>query len=229
MNTKKDTIGTALTALTCVAMLVSLYMAFLYAPREATMGDVQRIFYFHVPSAWLAFFAFFLVFVFSFAYLLRGGRRWDTLAAASAEIGVLFCTLVLVTGPIWARPVWGAWWTWDTRLTTTLVLWLIYVAYLMVRSFASDESRAARFGAVIGIAGFLDVPIVALAIQLWRTQHPGPAIFTGGLEPRMVLALVVCIVAFTFLFLYLAAFVANLRDMKRRVRDLEQTRDLEKE
>ena len=121
-----------------IMMLISAYMALVYAPTERTMGDVQRIFYFHVPAAWIAFFAFFLVFLFGVFHLAKRDKKWDHLAAASAEIGVLYCTLVLITGPIWAKPAWGIWWTWDARLTLTLVLWLIYVAYLMLRHYMAD-------------------------------------------------------------------------------------------
>jgi heme exporter protein C len=224
MNTKKDAIGTVLTALTLVAMVVSLYMALLYAPREATMGDVQRIFYFHVPSAWLAFFAFFLVFVFSFAYLVRSDRRWDTLAAVSAEIGVLFCTLVLITGPIWAKPVWGVWWTWDARLTLTLVLWLIYVAYLMLRHYMADPERRATFAAVLGVIGFIDVPLVYFSIRWWRTQHPQPVLAGGensGLEPHMLATLLVCLATFTLLFFTLLRLRLRLQALRDEVDALQ--------
>jgi len=210
-------------------MIASLALVFAYVPTEKDMGVIQRIFYFHVPVAWSSFLAFFLVFIFSILYLWKRNERYDFWAYACAEVGVVFTTLMLITGSIWARPVWGVWWTWDTRLTTALILWLIYVAYMMVRAFASDETRGARFGAVIGIAGFVDVPIVALAIQLWRTQHPGPTIFSGGLEPAMVLTLVVCLVTFTLLFLYLAAFTARLRQMRRAVQDVIQNSDMDKE
>jgi heme exporter protein C len=218
MNEKKGTAGVLLTAVTLVAMLVSLYMAFLYAPREATMGDVQRIFYFHVPAAWVAFFAFFLVFLFSLVYLFRTHKRWDTLAASSAEIGVLFCTLVLITGPIWAKPVWGIWWTWDSRLTLTLVLWLIYVAYLMLRRYMADSERRATFAAVLGIVGFIDVPLVYFSIRWWRTQHPQPVMAGGdnaGLAPPMLATLLVCLGTFTLLFftlLYYRLKAHSLRD-----------------
>ncbi len=218
MNGKRDTAGVILTAVSLAAMMVSLYMAFLYAPREATMGDVQRIFYFHVPAAWLAFFAFFLVFVFSLVYLFRSEKRWDTLAAASAEIGVLFCTLVLITGPIWAKPVWGIWWTWDSRLTLTLVLWLIYVAYLMLRRYMMDSERRATFAAVLGIVGFIDVPLVYFSIRWWRTQHPQPVMAGGessGLAPEMLATLLVCLGTFTLMFFTLLRYrlaVQSLRD-----------------
>ncbi len=205
-----------------VFMLVALYMALIYAPREQTMGDVQRIFYFHVPSAWVAFFAFFLVFVFSSAYLVRGGKKWDTRAAAAAEVGILFCTLVLITGPIWAKPVWGIWWTWDARLTLTLVLWLIYVGYLMLRHYITEPERRATFSAVVGIIGFLDVPLVYFSIRWWRTQHPQPVLAGGedsGLAPPMLYTLLVCIAAFTLLFVVLLK-------MRTRLERLADDRDM---
>ncbi|UCG51847.1 MAG: cytochrome c biogenesis protein CcsA [Candidatus Latescibacterota bacterium] len=205
MTTKpnKDTAGGVLNGLALIAMIVSLYMVFLYVPTEATMGDVQRIFYFHVPLAWVSFFGFFLVFVFSVGYLVRANKKWDNLAASSAEIGVLYCTLVLVTGPIWAKPVWGVWWTWDPRLTLTLVLWLIYIAYLMLRHYMVDPERKATFSAVLGVVGFIDVPLVYFSIRWWRTQHPQPVMAGGedsGLEDPMVFTLVACVVAFMLLF-----------------------------
>ena len=189
-----------LLGLSFVLFVGALYMVFIYVPTEETMGVVQRIFYFHVPLAWIAFLAFFIVFLGSIMYLWKRERKWDILASSSAEVGVIFTTLILITGSIWAKPIWGVWWTWDPRLTTSLVLWLIYVAYFLVRPFAADEQRGARFAAVVSIVGFIDVPIVALAITLWRTQHPGPVIFEGGLAPSMLLTLLICLAAFTALY-----------------------------
>ena len=183
-----------------ILFVVALYLIFICVPTEETMGIVQRIFYFHVPVAWIAFLAFFIVFLCSIMYLWKRERKWDIIASSSSEIGIVFTTLVLITGSIWAKPIWGVWWTWEPRLTTALVLWLIYIAYLIVRSYATEESRGARFAAVVGIVGFIDVPIVALAITLWRTQHPGPVIFQGGLVPPMLLTLLVCLAAFTALY-----------------------------
>ena len=189
-----------LLGLSFILFVGALYLVFIYVPTEETMGIVQRIFYFHVPVAWVAFLAFFIVFLGSILYLWKRESKWDVIASSSAEVGVVFTTLTLITGSIWAKPIWGVWWTWEPRLTTALVLWLIYVAYLIVRSFVTDEQRGARFAAVVGIVGFIDVPIVALAITLWRTQHPGPVIFQGGLAPSMLLTLLVSIAAFTALY-----------------------------
>ncbi len=177
-----------------VAALVALagYSALFLAPTERTMGLIQRIFYFHVPSAWTGFVAFSIVCVASVAYLLKRAPKWDWLAVSAAEVGVAYFTAVLVTGPIWAKPVWGIWWTWDARLTSTFVLWLLYVSYLLLRTLVSDSERRAMVSAVFGIFAFLDVPLVYLSIWFWRTQHPQPVIGGGGLDPRMWPVFLVC-------------------------------------
>jgi heme exporter protein C len=199
-----------------LTVAIGLYMALFFAPQEATMGDAQRIFYFHVPSAWVGFAAFFVVFVASLLYLWKRERRWDALALSAAEIGVVFTTLVLLTGPLWAKKAWGTFWVWDARLTTTLILWMIYIGYLMLRSSADDERRA-RFAAVLAIVGFLDVPIIYVSVVLWRTMHPTLLVGAeGGLAPQMAQTLMVCLLSFTLLFIYL---------LIQRVR-LEQARDL---
>ena len=210
--------------LSLVFMLAAIYMVFIYAPPDKNLGDIQRIFYFHVSSAWIAFLAFFLVFVASILYLKSRSRRWDILAHSSAEIGVILTTLVLITGPIWARPIWYTWWTWDIRLTTTLVLWLIYVAYLMLRSY-SEGSRGARFAAVFAILGFLDVPIVFMSIRWWRTQHPGPVIGGGeeaGLATPMLYTLFVSLAAFTLLFIYLLLLRTKLETIEDEIDHLKR-------
>jgi heme exporter protein C len=182
---------------------VALYMALFYAPREATMGDAQRIFYFHVPSAWIGFLAFFIVFVSSILYLVKGEQRWDALALSAAEIGVVFTTLVLLTGPLWAKAAWGAFWVWDARLTTTLILWIIYIGYLMLRAVA-DSRRMARLAAMTGILGFLNVPLIYISVVWWRTMHPTLMINdSGGLDPAMRLTLMVALASFTVLFAWL--------------------------
>ncbi len=158
-------------------MAVSLYLVFIWVPTEKVMGIVQRIFYLMVPVGWLALLSFLVVFICSILYLAKRETRWDIIARSSAEIGIICTTLALTVGSMWARPIWGVWWTWEARLTATLVLWLIYIAYFMVRSFAAEESRGARFAAVIGIVGFIDIPIIALATTLWRGVHPPPLVF----------------------------------------------------
>jgi heme exporter protein C len=172
---------------------------------EREMGEVQRIFYFHVPSAIISFLAFLVVCIASILFLATGRKRWDILAHSSAEIGVLLCTLVLVSGPIWAKPVWGVWWTWEVRLTTTLILWLVYVAYLMVRSYTENPDQGARFAAVLGIVGFLDVPIIWFSVRLYRGLHPTVLRVQGGggLDPQMRQVFLFSLFTFFLLFAFL--------------------------
>ncbi len=191
-----------LSLVTAILLAYALYQALVVAPTERTMGDVQRIFYYHVPSAWTAFLLFLINLMASVVYLVRRNPKADALAVVCAEVGVVFCTIVLVTGPIWARPVWGIWWTWDVRLTTTLVLWLIYVSYLVLRRF-SDSAQTPVLAAVLAIFGALDVPLVYFSIWFFRTQHPQPVIGGGGsLDPRMWHVLLINWLAFScFAFL----------------------------
>ena len=210
-----------------VLMVINLYLIFLWAPTDAILGEVQRIFYFHVPIAWVAFLAFFVVFVSSILYLWRRTQRWDALAHSAAEIGVVFASLVLITGAIWAKPTWGVWWTWEPRLTTSLILWLIYVAYLMLRAYAPGRSQGATYAAVLGVIGFVDVPIVYFAATWWRTVHPesvvGPLAETGSLDPSMRTVLLFSLVTFTLFFAYLLRERYALRtaeDSLRRTRFL---------
>lgn len=177
---------TILAIVTALLLCYALYGALIGAPTERTMGDVQRIFYYHVASAWTAFLLFLINFVASVIYLIRRSTKADILALVSAEVGVVFCTVVLVTGPIWARPVWGIWWAaGDIRLTTTLVLWVIYVSYLVLRRL-STSGQTPKIAAVLAIFGALDVPLVYFSIWFFRTQHPSPVIGAGGsLDPRM--------------------------------------------
>ena len=175
-----------LAVLTALMLIYALYQALVVAPTERTMGDVQRIFYYHVPSAWTAFLLFLVNLIASVVYLVKRNPKIDALAMVSAEVGVVFCTVVLVTGPIWARPVWGIWWTWDMRLTSTLVLWLIYVSYLLLRRFASG-GQTPLLAAALAIFGALDVPLVYFSIWFFRTQHPQPVVGGGGsIDPRML-------------------------------------------
>ncbi len=213
-------------ALSFSLIVVALYMVFVWVPTESSMGIVQRIFYFHVPSAWAGFLAFAVVFVTSILYLAKRDSKWDVVAHCSAQLGVLFTTLVLLSGPIWARPVWGVWWTWEPRLTTALVLWVIYVAYLLVRGYASDREQGARFAAVIGIVGFFDVPIVFLSISWWRTQHPGPLVFqSGGLAPSMLATLLLSVAAFTSLYWVLLLQQVALKRGEDKIVQLKEAMD----
>jgi len=198
---------------TAVLVLAALYGAFVYAPTERQMGEVQRIFYFHVGAAADAFLAFFVVFAAGILYLIRRNPIWDQLAAASAEVGVLFTTVVLTTGPVWAKPVWNTWFPWgDPRIMTTLVLWLIYLAYLILRSSLPEGDRRSRICAVFGIIGFLDVPIVWMSIRWWRSIHPVVITSSGAsLEPRMRQALMLAIFACLSLLAVLVLLRSSLR------------------
>lgn len=214
-----------LVVLGAILTIVALWMVFEYVPTVLQNGVpfAQRIFYFHVPVDWIAFLSFFIVFIASVAYLRTRKQMWDNLAHSSAEIGTVFTTLMLITGMLWARPAWGVYWVWDPRLTTALVLWFIYVAYLLIRSYAGEESRGARFSAVIGIIGFIDVPIVAFAIVLWRTQHPSPLVFeSGGLTGQMMATLMVSLAAFSCLFAALLRARFSLRKAEHLLKTIEQ-------
>jgi heme exporter protein C len=203
-------------------MVISLYLVFVYVPTERTMGVVQRIFYFHVPSAWVGFLAFFVAFVAGIAYLTRREWRWDAIIRASVEIGIVFSTIALVTGSLWARPTWNTWWTWDPRLTTTLVLWMYYVSLLLLRQMVESEERQARFSAVLSIVGFVNVPIVFLAIRLWRTIHP--VLFTSegfALESSMLLTLLVSLLTFTLLYVCLLWVRVRQEDLHAEISRLK--------
>jgi heme exporter protein C len=216
-------ISNLVTALSAVGMAVSIYTVFLFAPMEQTMGDVQRIFYFHVSSAWVGMFAFLIVFIASIAYL-RGQRRfWDRIALSSAEIGVVFLTMALITGSLWAKPTWNTWWTWDPRLTTSAILWTIYVVYLVLRGAIEEPIQRARLSAIFGIIGFIDVPIVFMAVRWWRTIHP--VIFDSqgfDLSERMLVTFIVCLVSFTLLYVTLLIQRYRLESLRDRVRRLRQ-------
>ncbi|HET7207964.1 MAG TPA: cytochrome c biogenesis protein CcsA [Terriglobales bacterium] len=210
--------------LTLVLLSYALYEALVGAPTEQTMGDVQRIFYYHVPSAWTAFLLFFINFGASVWYLIKRDLKADAVAVVSAEVGVVFCSVVLVTGPIWARPVWGIWWTWDMRLTLTLVLWLIYVSYLVLRRFSSG-SQTPLVAAVLAVFGALDVPLVYFSIWYFRTQHPSPVIGRGGqLDPRMLHVLLINWAAF-LCFAFLVCW--SRYRLERLKRHVEETQALE--
>lgn len=203
--------------------VIAIYMVFVYAPTERMMGDVQRIFYFHVPLAWSAFLAFFTVLVASILYLRRRQQKWDIIAVSAAEIGIMFTTLVLITGSIWARPTWGIWWNWEPRLTTALVLWFIYIAYMLVRGYASDREQRARYSAVVGIIGFLDVPIVFMSTSWWQLQHPGKLVFeSGGLAPSMLATLMVSLAAFSVLYVVLLLQRISLQKSSQDLETLKE-------
>jgi len=217
---------TVLAVITAVLLSFALYTALVMAPVEQTMGNVYRIFYYHVPSAIVAFGLFFINFGASLVYLIRRNTKADMLALVCAEVGVVFCTVNLITGSIWARPVWGIWWTWDMRLTLTLVLWLIYVSYLVLRRF-STSSQTALLAAVLAIFGALDVPLVYFSIWFFRTQHPSPVMGGGGsLDPHMGYALLLNFVAFAFLAWLVCWTRYRLEVAQRAVHEAEAMQSL---
>ncbi len=188
-------------------MLTAIYLIFMVVPTERDQGIVQRIFYFHVPSAWAAFAGFFTVCGASVLYLWKESEYWDVVAKAAAEVGMVFCTLVLLTGPIWARPIWGTWWTWDPGLTMTLILWTIYASYLLLRAYGSEEDQIGRYAAVLGIVGAIDIPLIVISVRLWRGIHPAVMMSKdpqGGLrDPFMKITLLVSSLAFLSTFLWM--------------------------
>ncbi len=207
--------------LTAALLGYAMYQALVVAPTEQTMGDVQRIFYYHVPSAWTAFILFFVNFGASIYYLIKRCDVADMVALVAAEVGVVFLTVNLVTGPIWARPVWGIWWTWDWRLTSTLVMWLIYVSYLMLRRFSSSGETPV-LAASLAVLGALCIPFVYFSIWFFRTQHPQPVVGGGGsIDPRMMHVLLINWLAFSCL-----AFMVSWSRFRLEVLRREVDRDL---
>jgi heme exporter protein C len=208
------------------------YAALFLAPDEKTMHVIQRIFYFHVPS-WIAMFiAFSIVFIANIAYLATRKSNWDCLGVSAAEVGVVCCTIGLATGPLWARPVWGIWWTWDARLTTTFILWLLYISYLLLRGLLDDPEKKATLSAVFGIFAFLDVPLVYVSNRLWRTQHPQPVILGGngsGLDPTMGKVLLLCVIAVIGVMIIVLFDRYRLERLRHEFEELRlevETRDL---
>lgn len=199
-----------LTGVTIALLLGALYLVFGYAPREAIMGEVQRVFYFHVAAGWVGMLAFLTTAAAGALYLARRDRRWDRLAVASVEIGVVFIFINIASGSIWARPAWNTWWTWDPRLVTATIMELLYVAYLMLRQGIDDPDRRARFGSVYGIAAFVSVPITFLSIRFFRTIHPvvigsndPSAQGAFDMTPRMLQTFMFSLLTFTFVYVSL--------------------------
>jgi len=208
--------------LTGLGMLVALYMALGFAPTELTMGNVQRIFYWHVPSAWNGFLAFFVTLIGGIGYLRTGQRRWDVLALSSVEVGLTFSIITAITGSIWAKPTWNVWWVWEPRLTSVTIMLIIYAAYLLLRRMIDDPVRRANFAAVYGIAGFASVPITFMAIRWWRTIHP--IIFQSqgfNLTGTMLIVFFACLIAFTLLYCTLLVLRMRLEFASDRVAELK--------
>jgi len=206
-------------------MTVALWMVFLYAPDEAVMGAVQRIFYFHVPAAIVTFLSVFVLLAASIGYLWTRDHRWEHVSIAATEIGLLLCTIVLITGPIWAKPAWGVWWTWESKLTTTLILWLLLAGCLLIRSYAGSRDQGARLAAVLGVVAALDVPIIYKAVDWWRGNHP--VVFGPGkkdaLAPAMRQTFLVCLLVFFLLYALLLLLRTRLAQLEERSQTLSES------
>lgn len=201
-----------------LALAVCQWLIYIYAPLEASMGVVQKIFYIHLPLAWWAFVSFFVVFIASIAFLRRRAARWDRLAAAAAEVGVLCSGLALITGSLWARHSWGVWWTWDPRLTTTLIMWFVYAGYLVLRTLDLPENRKGMICAVVGVVAFIDVPLVFVSARLWRSIHP--AVFAsrgGGLDDAMKVTVIACAVCFGLVWAALVGIRRRQLELRARL------------
>ena len=202
-------------------MAFTLYLVYFWAPTEQNLGVSQRIFYFHVPLGWIGMVSIIVVAVASILHLTTGRQKWDDLAYSTAELGVIYASLILVTGAIWGKPVWGVWWTWDPKLTTTLVLWFVYVGYLMVRAYGPAGGQGKRFASVIALIGAIDAPIIYKATDWWRSAHPDNNI-PSDLDGRMLLTLLVSVVTFTFIYLYMLMERYSLRKSESDLDELHQ-------
>jgi heme exporter protein C len=212
-------------AASVLLVIAAAYASFFVAPEERTMGVVQRIFYFHVSCAWAALTAFLVCFASNLLYVWRRREKYDWLSVSCAEVGVAFTTVVLISGPIWAKPAWGIYWTWDARLTSTFVLWLLYISYLLLRTLVEEPDRRALLSALFGIFAFIDVPIVFGAIRWWRTQHPAPVIMGGpdsGLAPGMRGTFFFAVLAMHVFMWFLIAERYSLEKMRSDVEQLRQ-------
>jgi heme exporter protein C len=207
-----------------ITIAFGLYWALVKAPPDALQGDVQRIMYLHLPSILTAYLSFFLVFIGSCLYLWKRERRDDNLAHSAAELGVLFTALTIIEGSIWGKPTWGVWWTWDARLTLTAILLLIYSGYLMLRSLIDDEDRAALSAAILGIIGFLDIPLIHMSVYWWRTLHQPPSILRPdklpweNVHPAMLTALAINFVGFLLLYFYLLSLRLRLGEVRSEIK-----------
>jgi heme exporter protein C len=211
-------------AFALIMIALGLYWALVQAPRDALQGDVQRIMYLHLPSILTAYLSFFLVFIGSCLYLWKREKRDDNLAHSAAELGVLFTALTIIEGSIWGKPTWGVWWTWDARLTLTAILLLIYSGYLMLRSLIDDEDRAALSAAILGIIGFLDIPLIHMSVYWWRTLHQPPSILRPdklpweNVHPAMLTALAINFVGFLLLYFYLLSLRLCLGEVRSEIK-----------
>lgn len=212
--------------LSFISVFIAIYVALVYIPLIDTPGwtapEAQKIFYFHVPAAWVSFLAFGIVFITSILFLRKPQRKWDTIAYSSAEIGVVFCTLAIVSGPIWAKAEWGVYWRWeDTKLTITFILWLVYLAYLILRGGVESEDKS-RLAAVFGIIGFVGVPLSFISSRIWQSMHPNVvATDQGSMGSSAGMGLGIGVIAFTFVYLFMLRKRIKLQQMSYRLDELK--------
>jgi heme exporter protein C len=224
-----------LTIAAAVLMLVGLFMALVWAPDATNLTApaeryAQRIFYFHVPAAWVGFLAFMVAAVTAVLYLATRNERWDVLGLSSVEIGLAFFTMVMLSGPIWAKPTWNVWWTWDPRLTISTISWLLYIGYIMLRGAIDNPERQARFGAIYALIAAMSIPLNWMAIRWWRTIHPAVVMPGGnadavggfGMSANIQTTLFFCLFAFTVFYITLMVHRVNLENLQRRVNSLRQ-------
>ncbi len=210
-----------------VGVVVGLYLGLVAAPRDAVQGEVSRILYLHVPSVLTAYLAIAVVFVCSIGYLKTRSPGWDAVARSSAELGVMFTGITILSGAIWGKPTWGAWWTWDARLTSVAILFVIYVGYLMLRGFAEDEASGARYAAVLGIIGALDIPVIHMAVIWWRTLHQPATLLGPGpskMAPEMRMIVLANVGILWLLYGYLLAVRVRLEGVRRATLELKRRR-----
>jgi heme exporter protein C len=225
---EKPTLLTILDVITVILLIIATYMVFFYAPMERVMGQVQRVFYFHVAAGWVGMLGFLAAAIAGGVYLVKGTRKWDIVSLSSVEIGMVFAFINVVTGSIWARPIWNTWWTWDPRLTTATIMLLIYAAYLLLRQGIEDPERRARFGAVYAIVGFLSVPLTFFSARLFRTIHP-VVIGTNqpgaegafDMTPLMTQTFMFSLLTFTFIFIVLLWHRIRLGRLSDKVEQLK--------
>ena len=212
--------------LSAALMALTLYLIFFWVPTEQNLGVSQRIFYFHVPLGWLGMVSIMVVAVASFMHLLTRNEKWDSLAHSTAELGLMSATLIIVTGSIWAKPVWGVWWTWDAKLTTTLILWFIYVGYLMVKAYAPKGSQGRRYASVVALIGAIDAPIIYMATVWWRTAHPdlniGPLADSDSLDSKIALTFLISMITFTVLYILMLTERYSLKLTETALDELHQ-------
>lgn len=225
---KKPTALKILDIVTLVTLLGATAMVFFYAPIERVMGAVQKVFYFHVAAGWVGMLSFLFAAIAGVLYLVKKTKIWDLVGVAAIEIGIIFILINIVTGSIWARPIWNTWWTWDPRLTTATIMELVYIAYLMLRQGIDDPERRSRFGAVYAIIGFLSVPLTFFSIRIFRTIHPvviagsdPSAVGTFDMTPTMFQTMMVSIVVFSILFVDLVWHRIRLGKLANQVEEMK--------